>query len=673
MSTQGKPERIRRAVGVGATSLRFGMIGLLLGVTALAPAQERDRRSRVDVEHYVIEAEVNPRTQTLAAKVQMRFMPVDDRVSGLVLELNNALNVSRVTDESGRAIPASRSQQDSTLRLSFNDPLPKGQTVTLNFQYDGRLSGAEESPIYGIKFASIQNDYAFLLYPARWFPVNDYQADRFSSEMRITVPAGYRVLGSGIDKKEASGDKVLQTYRFTQAAFPGSIGVVKGEAVRVSSQGVTSDIFFRTAAGVAREYGEEMGKILTFETGLFGLAPTTNLLAMETEDGAPNGYSAPGVLFLSPKSIGKQVNTRLLSNQLARQWWGNFIAPASRNHVWIINGLARYSEMLYLENVAGPSALESESRDVYIEALTVENPPLLQSARLEDYSPEYWAATGAKGAAVFQMLRGVIGAENFTKMLKAASDQFAWKGISTDDLRKLAEQAYGQSLQPFFIQWVESTGAPEFKLEYTVFRTTKGFRVMGKIAQDLDTFRMPVDLRIETEGNPEEKRVEVVGTASEFVIETFGKPKRLVIDPQGKVLRFNNQMRVLVAIRRGEQLFEVGEFEEALKEYQKALDVSRNSSLAHYRVAEVFYVRNSYQSAANEFREALNGDLDPKWTEVWSHINLGKIFDITGQRERAVNEYNLALRTKDNTQGALEEAAKYAKEPFQRTKTTSSN
>jgi hypothetical protein len=62
----------------------------------------------------------------------------------------------------------------------------------------------------------------------------------------------------------------------------------------------------------------------------------------------------------------------------------------------------------------------------------------------------------------------------------------------------------------------------------------------------------------------------------------------------------------------------------------------------------------------------LNGDLEPKWTEVWAHINLGKIFDITGQRERAQNEYNLALRTKDNTQGALEEAAKYSKEPFQR-------
>jgi tetratricopeptide (TPR) repeat protein len=179
---------------------------------------------------------------------------------------------------------------------------------------------------------------------------------------------------------------------------------------------------------------------------------------------------------------------------------------------------------------------------------------------------------------------------------------------------------------------------------------------------------MPVDLKIETEGNPEEKRVEVVGTSSEFFIETFGKPKKVEIDVNNRVLRFSNTMRVAVAIRRGEQFAEIGEFGDALREYQKALDVNKNSSLAHYRVGESFFLQNNYQAGANEFREALNGDLEPKWTEVWAHINLGMIFDITGQRERAVNEYNLAVRTKDNTQGAQEEAAKYLREPFKRKK-----
>ncbi|MBI4907080.1 MAG: peptidase M1 [Acidobacteria bacterium] len=650
--------------GKGSAS-RILLAGLLLGAAA-AQAQERDRRARIDVESYVIDAEVNPRTQSLAATAAIKFTPLDDRVFGLAFELNNALNVTRVADESGRAIPASRNAQDYTIRLNLSEPLEKGKAVLIKVQYEGRLSGTEESPIYGIRFASIQNDFAYLMYPSRWFPINDYMSDRFSAEMNITVPSGYRVLGSGIDSKSEAGDKITYSYKFSQQSFPGSIGIAKGEPARVSTQGATSFVYFRSGASMAQQYGDEVGKVLSFATSLFGIPPSASLQLIETEDGAPNGYAAPGVLFLNPRAIGKQPNIRLLVNQIARQWWGNFVAPASRNHIWITNGLSRFTELLYLEQTAGPGAMETEMKDLYVEALTVEQPPLMQSARLEDYSPEYWAATGGKGAAVFNMLRDVIGPDNFVKMCKAAADQFAWKGMSTDDLRKAAETASGQNLQGFFIQWIESNGAPEFKTEYTVFRTNKGFRVMGKIAQDLDTFRMPVTIRIETEGNPEERRVDVVGTTSEFVIETFGKPKRIVVDPNNRMLRMSNTMRVLVAIRRGEQFAEVSEFADSLKEYQKALDVSRNSSLAHYRVAEIFFLQNNYQSAANEFREALNGDLEPKWTEVWAHINLGKIFDITNQRERAVNEYNFALRTKDNTQGALEEAAKYVKEPYQR-------
>jgi tetratricopeptide (TPR) repeat protein len=193
---------------------------------------------------------------------------------------------------------------------------------------------------------------------------------------------------------------------------------------------------------------------------------------------------------------------------------------------------------------------------------------------------------------------------------------------------------------------------------------------MGKIAQDLDTFRMPVQLKIETEGNPEEQTVEVVGTSSEFSVDTFGKPKNVIIDPNNRLLRYSPNVRVAVAIRRGEQFAELSEFADALKEYQKALETNRTSSLAHYRIAEVYFLQQNWQPAANEFREALAGDLEPKWTEVWSHINLGRIFDVSQQRDRAVNEYNLAIRTKDDTQGAQEDASKYLKTPYERQRRT---
>ena len=634
-------------------------------LTMAAPAQER--RSRIDVEQYTIDAEISPSTQSIAVKAVVRFTPLDDNVTSAAFDLNNALNVSRVLDAQDKQIPASRNQQDSTVRLSFEQPLPKGQPVTITFFYDGRLTGQEDGPVSGIKFAAIHPDFAYLLYPARWFPVSGYTTDRFAADVRVTVPTGYTVLGSGTDSRHAAGDKNVFEFKFEHPSFPGSIAVVKGDPVKVPSEGVTTSLYFRgPEADMAQAYGEQTGRVMSYFTGLFGLPPYANLTVVETEEGAPNGYAAPGLIFLAPRGIGRQPSAKLIANQVSRQWWEELVGPSTRNHLWLTNGLAAYSELLWTEHASGPGAMESQARDAMVEALTVDNVPIIQSARLEDYSPELWALTGSKGAAVLNMLRYLIGDDKFFQTLKTYAQQYAWKSVNTDDFRKVAEDVSGQSLDYFFIQWIESSSAPEFKLEYTIFRTKKGFRVMGKISQDLDTFRMPVDLKIETEGNPEQKRVEVVGTSSEFSVDTFGKPKNVVIDPGNRVLRFGNEVRVAVAIRRGEQFAELSEFGDALKEYQKALETTRNSSLANYRIAEIFFLQQNWQAAANSFREVLNGDLEPKWTEVWAHINLGKIFDVTGQRERAVNEYNLAIRTKDNTQGAQEEAAKYLKTPYER-------
>ena len=640
---------------------------LALAIAATLAAQEKGgRRPRIDIEHYVIDADINPHTQSLTATVQVRFVALDADVSALSFELNNALNVSRIVDESGRQVQASRSSQDFSVRVALPAPLVKGKATTLTFTYDGHLTGQEESPVYGIKFASIQDTFAYLMYPARWFPVNDYTIDRYTADIKISVPAGFKVLASGLETERPGGDKIAYSFQYTKPSFPGSIAIVQGDPVRVSSQGVNTSVYFRQQQKMANAYGEETGKVMSYLTSVYGLPPQANLALVETEDGTPNGYSAPGIVFLSPRGIGTQVGSRLLANQIARQWWDTLVSPISRDHMWLENGNARYAELLYEEHVNGPAAFEDAVHQTYIEALTVDNPPVIQTSRLEDYSPEYWATTAGKGAAILNMLRNIMGNDAFFKLLKGFSGQFGWQSVSTADFRKMAEQITGQNLQYFFLQWIESSGAPEFKLEYTVFRTQKGFRVMGKISQDLDTFHMPVDLKIETEGNPEMKRVDVVGTASEFTVDTFGKPKAVTIDPNGVVLRWSPPLRVAVAIKRGEQFVEVGDLGEAIKEYQKALDVSHGSSLAHYRVAEVFFLQGSDQSASNEFRESLNGDLDPKWTEVWAHIKLGNIYDLHGQRDRAVNEYNHAIRTRDNFHGAQEEAAKYLKTPYTR-------
>jgi hypothetical protein len=643
---------------------------LLVAAAPLMPAQERRNTDRIDVQQYIVDAEISPNTGTIAAKTTVEFIPIDD-VTSATFELNNALNVSKVVDASGKQIQASRTQQDFSVRLTFDRALPKGQPVSITFFYDGKLTGNEDSPVYGVKFAAIHPDFGYLMYPARWFPVSGYSTDRFGADLKVTVPMGYTVLGSGLDSQQTTGDKKVFEVKMAKHSFPGSIAIVKDQGKKVSEGGVTTAVYFRGPEAEMEDVtGQEIGKQMSYFTSVYGVPPSANLTVVETEAGAPTGYAAPGMIFLAPKGISRTPNGRLLANNVSRQWWEEMLSPLTRNHLWLENGPATYSELLWTEHTAGAGAFDTALRSEMVSALTMDNVPMLQSSRLEDYSPELWALTGSKGAATLNMLRAIMGDQKFFGLMKDFAQKNVWKSVSTEEFQKAAEAAFGADLGYFFIQWAESSGAPEFRLEYTIYRTEKGFRVMGKISQDLDTFRMPVTLRIETEGNPEEKQVEVVGTASEFSVDTFGKPKNVIIDPNNKVLRYGPDIRVAVAIKKGEQHAELSEFPDALKEYRRALETKRNSSLAYYRIGEVEFLQNMFQQAANDFRESLNGDEEPKWTIVWAHINLGKIFDITGQRDRAVNEYNQAIRTKDDTQGAQEEASKYLKTPYERQKRT---
>ena len=127
-----------------------------------------------------------------------------------------------------------------------------------------------------------------------------------------------------------------------------------------------------------------------------------------------------------------------------------------------------------------------------------------------------------------------------------------------------------------------------------------------------------------------------------------------------RILGFN------VAEYDSPQMFVPPDQIETLVEYQKMLEVNPHSSLANYRIAELLFKQRNYQASANCYRYALRGDGIPHWTKVWSHIELGKIFDITDQRERAMNEYQLALQTEDNTLNALGEAEQLLQTPYER-------
>ena len=651
--------------------LTFAALAALMAVGGLGSrlcAQATSAGPLLDVQHYKIDARLNMDAQLLEATAEVHFIPRDP-AGNAAFELHNSLNVDYAEMEDGTSLEPIRYRGDSTVHISFPETLPVDQPQVIRFGYGGRLISYEESPSEGYSLAEIMPDRAILLYAGRWFPVNGYGADRFTSDIRVTVPEGLEVLGSGTRTRTEALEGIEHQFEFNYPSFPGTIAVVADEPVQASSGSASSSVYMPAASeDLALEYGEAAAEMVEFYTDLFGAPYSKSLSIIEMGEYAPDGFWAPGMVLVSPYARREALNRQLLGKLVANQWWGTLVGAGNSNHLWLVDGTAQYSALLEVEESEGEEVFQESLNSTRIEALTFDEVPLRESSRVGDFSPQMKALTSARGAMVLHMLRWRVGDEPFFEVLQELISGHTWGTLTTDDFREMFENATGKDLDAFFLQWTESNITPEFQQEYTIYRLggNEGFRVIGKINQDMDTFSMPVELKVETEGEPEYHVVEVAGTASDFQLETFGKPREVILDPNHRILRLDDDTRVRVAIRRGEQLVELGYYQEALIEYQRALDINRFSSLAHYRTGEVFFLQSNFQSAANEFREALNGDRDPTWVEVWSHINLGKIFDITGQRERAVNEYQLAVRTRDDTQNAQNEASKYLASPYRR-------
>src|SRR5271156_894112 len=659
-------------------------LSLLAAVVASA---QTPRRFPFRADHYDVQVLIHPEDQTISGLARVDFI-ANEVARTVVVELHQDLKVNSIH------IPGSKKElefeRDRTypllLTVGLPDSVAPGQPVSLEFDYTGPISSEDDSPTRGVRFASIDKTSAYLLLPARWFPLTNYPANRYTGTFKIITPDTMYVTGTGKadppTMQPGIGKGAGQASYVFHCDHPAPVGTFVAGPLQlnpVQTEGITVSVFTPPVqASSATAYGTSLAHIILYYSDTFGPLQENEpppFTIAQMPDGSLPGYSAPGLLLISARQWTTKANDRLLSELAAQQWWGDRVLPSTSSDTWLTDGLSRYAEAMYAEQSDGSAGLHRALEDFAVGALMYEDTaPISQAGRLQTFSNEYRSVVADKGALVFHMLRTELGDDAFNGLLHDFYKKYEGKNATVAEFEKMAiakvpPPTKGEppiNLVSFFSQWVNSTGIPEFKLEFIVYRTRKGFKVVGRIHQDLDTFRMPVELRVDTEGNPEYKKILVTGTTQQFEIDTFGRPKPngIVIDPNNNMLKSSARLRIRAFVARGEGYAQNGQYYEAIQEYQHALDLQSSNSLAHFRMGEAMFNQKNNQSAANAFRAALGGDLDPKWVDVWCHIYIGKIYDILGQRERAVNEYSLAQHLGDDTAGAQEEAGKYLQRPY---------
>lgn len=312
----------------------------------------------------------------------------------------------------------------------------------------------------------------------------------------------------------------------------------------------------------------EVASALEFMASKFG-PPALPRLTVSPIPGA-FGQGFPGLLYLStlsylkhlPRSVASRSESQelffadvLQAHETAHQWWGNRIAAATYRDYWLMEGLANYSALLYVEKSKGGRQLDT-MMESYRTALLVTNEagetvdsagPIVLGPRLEtSIEPRAWRTiTYGKGSWIIHMLRRRMGDERFFSFLSNVAKRYDHKKVSTEEFRALAAQylppkSEDPKLETFFEQWVYGTGIPALKLTYSVKGKAPNLRVAGTIEQshvddDFSTVA-PVEIQV-ARGRTITQWVRTGSSPAPFSVAVSQSPSRVVLDPKRSILR----------------------------------------------------------------------------------------------------------------------------------------
>jgi hypothetical protein len=331
-------------------------------------------------------------------------------------------------------------------------------------------------------------------------------------------------------------------------------------------------------AATLKQLGKQIDNSIQFYERYSGPFPFRNLSVSQIPGTFGQGW--PGLLYVSTFSFlptEAQRRAGLSSNaqehfselvpfhEVAHQWWGNVVGWSSYRDQWINEAIANYLALLFADTRRNPDHtlrvwLQRYRQELVEKSKSADEPAgdigaLALGNRLNSSkSPNaYEDVIYPKGAWVIHMLREMLRQPGndpdarFAAFLHTLATKYAYRALSTQDLRREVEAVMtpsmdlegGRSMEWFFEQWVQGTGVPHYRAEFSARKTETGYVIHGRLFQTNvpQSFITRVPLYAGTISHPIFLgTVVAAGTETSFHFSSPNPVRKLLIDPQMTLL-----------------------------------------------------------------------------------------------------------------------------------------
>jgi hypothetical protein len=524
-----------------------------------------------DVLDYDLTLDVNPTSRVLTGTNIITVRTLAAGVTFMDLELHQNFNVTAAQVNGVNAtISRPNASVPKILRVTF--PAGAGvvnanQTFTVRIAYNGvPVSGGFGSIVFTTQNNQpVVSTLSQTRFAHTWWPVKENNADKATGTMRISVPVPLSVASNGVLQSETTADGRTQfTYRTNYRTPPYLFAFSTTQYGRFSdtwsytpvagspfgSGPVSMPLQFMIYSGsdttANRNAMRNVGPMLTAFSNVYGLYPFWQEKyglyqfafggGMEHQTMSGQGGSNPWAQSLS-------------AHELGHQWWGDMITCTTWADIWLNEGLATYSEAIWVEN--RPASFGVNGTPGLLLAMNNRRPSSL-TGTVYVYDTENenlifnFNNSYLKGAWVFHMLRRVMGDANFFAALQAYRLQYQFKTADTAQFRAICENIHGSSLAAFFEQWVMLPGAPAYSWatgEVSVPLAGGGVQRYAEIyltqtqaSPAANVFVMPVELNATVGSGTQILKVQNNLRQQHFLVPIGGALGTVNLDPDNWIL-----------------------------------------------------------------------------------------------------------------------------------------
>lgn len=438
------------------------------------PAVQRN----YDTQHIKLDLNIDQRQQSISGTAAITLVPLTDSISTVEFHARD-LEIRDVFLTDGRGLTFTA--DSATIAIALPARLGSEDTITIVISYfakpaDGLYfnTPTEDNP----KTPSQIYSHSEPICARYWFPCYDEPDDKLTSEIIATVADNFFLLSNGkLLSVNHNRKKHTKTFHWLQSKPHSAylISIVAGEYSELLDNYNNlplSYYVYKDQVTIASNSFAKTPKMIKFFEDKFGYQyPWNKYAQIVIAD-----YQAAGMEHTSATSLYDRTihddrahldlsSDDLVAHELAHQWFGNLVTCKDWSHIWLNEGFATYSEILFKEDDSGVEEAQYaiyQDQKFYFEMV---DPKFHQPIVYENFlHPEdmFNHIEYQKAGLVLHTLRSMIGDSLFFASIKTYLHRFAFQSVVTSDFQSLVEEISGQELDWFFDQWFYQGGHPKF-------------------------------------------------------------------------------------------------------------------------------------------------------------------------------------------------------------------